>query len=121
MKIIFLTTILFSVIELCLSDTKMKIKILPPEEDSKEPTRYLLNRFKNVMNDGMSLRDSPLLNKINPETIKSSLHNIDIMKVIAPINCESIGGCNKDLILEELAEFLNVPMSRLRVNIKSKY
>ena len=65
MKIIFMAIIIFSVIGLCFSDTKMKIKILPPEEDSKEPTRYLLNRFKNVMNDGMALQDSPLLNKIN--------------------------------------------------------
>ena len=102
------------------SDTKMKVQILPPDEDSLQSTRQILGRFKNIVNNEIYIKDSPLLQKIKQETVKTSVVNIPIARVTIPIKCGSMETCDDSKIREELSEFLDVPKSRLRVRLVQK-
>ena len=52
------------------ADTKMKVRILPPDEDSLQSTRQVLGRLKDIINNEIHIKDSPQLQKIKKDTIK---------------------------------------------------
>ena len=99
------------------ADTKMKVRILPPDEDSSQSTRQVLGRLKNIINNEIHIKDSPQLQKIKKDTIKTSIENIPISRVSIPTKCQTTNGCDNSKIREELSEFLGVPSSRLRVRV----
>lgn len=103
-----------------ISLKKMKVQILPPDESSFETTRSLLNKLTNTLKDPYLIKDIHGLKDIKPETIKGSLKKISITRVKIPIDCEAIGHCDKNKILSEISQFLEVDPTRLRVNIIQK-
>ena len=117
--------ILFAITTLLLfpygiSDTKMKVRILPPDEDSLQSTRHVLGRLKNIINNEIHIKDSPIIQKIKKETIKTSIVNIPISRVSIPTKCHTTDSCDNSKIREEMSEFLGVPSSRLRVRVIQK-
>ena len=120
MKHFLLLILLLNGISPSICETKMKIKILPPNEDSQEHTKSILYNFKKLINDEIRIQDSEQLRKVYPETMKTSFDYNRAVRVKIPIYCDSIGGCNKEMILEELSEILDVPKYRLNVLISKQ-
>mgnify|MGYP001326048034 FL=1 len=117
--------ILFAITSILLfpygtSDTKMKIRILPPDEGSLQSTRHLLGRLKNIINNEIHIKDSPIIQKIKKETIKTSIENIPISRVSIPTKCQTTDSCDNSKIREEISEILGVPSYRLRVRVVQK-
>ena len=103
-----------------ISDTKMKVRILPPDEDSLQSTRHVLGRLKNIINNEIHIKDSQIIQKIKKDTVKTSIENIPISRVSIPTKCQTTNSCDNSKIREEISEFLGVPSSRLRVRVIQK-
>ena len=102
------------------ADTKMKVRILPPDEGSLQSTRQLLGRFKDIINNEIYIKDSPLLQQIKKDTIKTSIETLPLTRVTIPIQCNPINGCDNSEILNELSELLELDKYRLRVRVIRK-
>ena len=115
MNLLFVTC-LFLYLPYGITDTKMKISILPPEDDSSKSSKQLLRNFKELINNDVYLKDSIQLQKIKTDSIKTYTEQIPITKVILPIKCKQ-DLCDKSIIRRELSDFLEIDPSRLRIRV----
>lgn len=115
-------TCFISYIPYGMTDTKMKISILPPEDDSSKSSKQLLRNFKELIKNDIYLKDSiqlqqlQQLQKIKTDSIKTYTEQIPITKVILPIKCKQ-DLCDKSIIRTELSDFLEIDPYRLRIRV----